>query len=187
MTAEPRPLRADAARNRARVLQVAYETFAAEGLSVPIDEIARRAGVGAGTVYRHFPTKEALFQALVTDRVERIVRTGRDLLAGPEPARALLAFLTVMVEEGAADQGLADALAGSGFDIAVAAPAAEAAFMDVLRDLLIEAQRSGTVRPDLGVQDVKVLLVGCQAMQRYTGDPDRTRRLVRIVSDGLTV
>jgi len=59
-----RPLRADAARNRARVLEVAYDTFAAEGLSVPIDEIARRAGVGAGTVYRHFPTKDDLFLAV---------------------------------------------------------------------------------------------------------------------------
>ncbi|HEY6648181.1 MAG TPA: helix-turn-helix domain-containing protein, partial [Mycobacterium sp.] len=55
MTEPARPLRADAARNRARVLEVAYDTFAAEGLAVAIDEIARRAGVGAGTVYRHFP------------------------------------------------------------------------------------------------------------------------------------
>ena len=62
MAQPAKPLRADAARNRARVLEIAYETFAAEGLSVPIDEIARRAGVGAGTVYRHFPTKEDLFQ-----------------------------------------------------------------------------------------------------------------------------
>jgi len=63
MAQPARKPRVDAARNRARVLEVAYETFAAEGLSVPIDEIARRAGVGAGTVYRHFPTKEALFHA----------------------------------------------------------------------------------------------------------------------------
>src|SRR3984957_3328332 len=61
MAQPTKPLRADAARNRARVLETAYETFAAEGLAVPIEEIARRAGVGAGTVYRHFPTKEDLF------------------------------------------------------------------------------------------------------------------------------
>ena len=73
MTEIVRPMRADAARNRARVLEVAYETFAAEGVAVPIDEIARRAGVGAGTVYRHFPTKEALFQAVFEDRVRHIV------------------------------------------------------------------------------------------------------------------
>ena len=76
MAQPDRPLRADAARNRARVLEVAYETFAAEGLSVPIDEIARRAGVGAGTVYRHFPTKEDLFRAVVDGPDQRIVDEG---------------------------------------------------------------------------------------------------------------
>ncbi|MFD6451097.1 helix-turn-helix domain-containing protein, partial [Nocardia sp. NPDC060220] len=65
MTDEPRPLRADARRNRERVLAAAQEAFAAEGISVPLDDIARRAGVGAGTVYRHFPTKEALFTAAI--------------------------------------------------------------------------------------------------------------------------
>lgn len=70
MTQAEKPLRADAARNRARVLAVAYETMAAEGLAVPIDEIARRAGVGAGTVYRHFPTKGSLIGAVVQDRLQ---------------------------------------------------------------------------------------------------------------------
>ena len=77
MAQPDRPLRADAARNRARVLEVAYETFAADGLAVPIDEIARRAGVGAGTVYRHFPTKEDLYKAVVEDRIGNIVDEGR--------------------------------------------------------------------------------------------------------------
>jgi AcrR family transcriptional regulator len=181
---QSRPLRADAARNRARVLQVAYETFAAEGLSVPIDEIARRAGVGAGTVYRHFPTKESLLQAIVADRVQRMVDTARALRAG-DPGHALLTFLTLMVEEGASDQGLVDALAGIGFDIAQAAPEAEQSFMDALGDLLARAQQAGTVRPDVDVRDVKILLVGCQAMQRYSGDDQQTRRLVQIMSDGL--
>ena len=76
MAQPAKPLRADAARNRARVLEIAYETFAAEGLSVPIDEIARRAGVGAGTVYRHFPTKEALFRAVVESRMRRLIDEG---------------------------------------------------------------------------------------------------------------
>lgn len=68
-----RPLRADAARNRARVLEVAYQTFAEEGLGVPIDEIARRAGVGAGTVYRHFPAKEDLYRAIAEDRMGSVI------------------------------------------------------------------------------------------------------------------
>src|SRR5215218_10822981 len=97
MPDRPRPLRADAARNRARVLEVAYETFAAEGLAVPIDEIARRAGVGAGTVYRHFPTKEELFRAVIQDRISRIVDDGRDLLASGHAGEALFTFLRSMV------------------------------------------------------------------------------------------
>src|SRR3954467_10927193 len=109
MTQAARPLRADAARNRARVLKVAYETFAAEGLAVPIDEIARRAGVGAGTVYRHFPTKEELYRAVVEDRIRRIVEEGRALLAVQDPAEALFTFLRSMVLQwGATDRGLAD-------------------------------------------------------------------------------
>src|SRR3954470_15646330 len=100
--AEPaRPLRADAVRNRERVLEVAYETMAAEGLSVPIDEIARRAGVGAGTVYRHFPTKESLLGAVVQDRLEHMVAYGRDLLASNAPGDALFAYIKSMVTEGA--------------------------------------------------------------------------------------
>ena len=88
MAQPDRPLRADAARNRARVLEVAYDTFAAEGLSVPIDEIARRAGVGAGTVYRHFPTKDDLFRAVIEDRIRNIVDDGRALLTSGDPGES---------------------------------------------------------------------------------------------------
>lgn len=93
MAPTDRRVRADAARNRARVLEVAYQTFAADGLSVPVDEIARRAGVGAGTVYRHFPTKEALFQAVIADRMHRIIDKGHALLKSKHPGDALFAFL----------------------------------------------------------------------------------------------
>ena len=118
MAQPARPLRADAARNRARVLDIAYETFAAEGFSVPIDEIARRAGVGAGTVYRHFPTKEALFQAVIEGRMRHLVADGRALLDEPEPGEALFTFLRSMVLQwGATDRGLVDALGRLGIDI----------------------------------------------------------------------
>jgi AcrR family transcriptional regulator len=179
-----RPLRADAARNRARVLEVAYDTFAAEGLAVPIDEIARRAGVGAGTVYRHFPTKEALYRAVVQDRIQRIVETGRRLLEDGDPAVALFDFLRSMVLQwGAADRGLADALAGLGVDVASALPETEAAFLTLLGDLLKAGQDAGTVRANLEVRDVKALLVGAQAMQAY--NPEAADRLVDVLLDGL--
>ncbi len=179
-----RPLRADAARNRARVLEVAYETFAAVGLSVPIDEIARRAGVGAGTVYRHFPTKEDLFRAVVEDRIARIVDEGSALTDGEEPGTALFTFLRSMVLQwGATDKGLTDALAGSGIDIETAMPETEGAFLSVLGKLLKAAQDAGAVRPDLDVLDVKAILVGCLAMQ--AASPDGAERLTEVVLDGL--
>jgi AcrR family transcriptional regulator len=179
-----RPLRADAARNRARVLEVAYDTFAAEGLSVPIDEIARRAGVGAGTVYRHFPTKEALFAAVIENRMQHLVDVGRALLESEGPGDALFDFLRSMVLQwGATDRGLADALAGLGIDIATVAPDAEDAFLAVLDELLRAAQDAGTARKDIGVREVKSILVGCQAMQTYNGE--LADRVVDVVFDGL--
>jgi AcrR family transcriptional regulator len=184
MAQPARRLRADAARNRARVLEVAYETFAAEGLSVPIDEIARRAGVGAGTIYRHFPTKEALFQSVIQDRIERLVDDGYALLESDGPGEALFAFLRSMVLQwGATDRGLADALAGFGVDIASAAPEAEDAFLAVLAELLCAAQEAGTARQDIGVGEVKSILVGCQAMEAYNSA--LADRVTEVVVDGL--
>ena len=184
MAQPAKPLRADAARNRARVLETAYETFAAEGLSVPIDEIARRAGVGAGTVYRHFPTKEDLFKAVVESRLRHIITEGRALLDEPGPNEALFSFLRLMVLDwGATDQGLVEALGGLGIDVESVAPDAEDAFRSLLGELLVAAQCAGTVRADVDVPEVKALLVGCQAMQGY--DKARAGRVTDVVIDGL--
>jgi AcrR family transcriptional regulator len=124
---------------------VAYDTFAAEGLSVPIDEIARRAGVGAGTVYRHFPTKEDLYRAVVQERIGHIVDEGRDLLDSGAPGDTLFTFMrSLVLEWGATDRGLADALAGLGIDIKASMPEVEDAFQDMLSELLQAAQNAGT-------------------------------------------
>ncbi|HUL98284.1 MAG TPA: helix-turn-helix domain-containing protein [Mycobacterium sp.] len=184
MAQPDRPLRADAARNRARVLEVAYDTFAAEGLSVPIDEIARRAGVGAGTVYRHFPTKEELFAAVLEDRIRRVVDEGHAVLVGTDTGQALFAFLRSMVLQfGATDRGLAQALAGFGIDIETAMPEMERDFLGILSELLRAAHEAGTVRRDIDVPDVKAILVGLQAMQ--AANPDAAERLIEVVLDGL--
>ena len=179
MAQPARPLRADAARNRARVLEVAFETFAAEGLSVPIDEIARRAGVGAGTVYRHFPAKEDLFRAVISDRLQRIVDEGRELLQSGEPGEALFTFLRSMVLEWGTNRGLADALAGADIDLTDV----EQAFLAVTDELLRAAQQAGSVRPDVGAAEVKALMVGCQAIQTYNAE--LAERTVNVVLDGL--
>lgn len=184
MARPARPLRADAARNRAHVLEVAYETFAAEGLSVPIDEIARRAGVGAGTVYRHFPTKEDLFRAVVDDRIRGIVDQGHALLAAEDPGDALFSFLRSMVLQwGATDRGLSEALAGVGIDVETVIPEAEGDFLEMIGDLLRAAQQAGTARPDIDVRDVKAMLVGLQAMQSY--NEEAAQRLTDVVLGGL--
>ncbi|GAA1022003.1 TetR family transcriptional regulator [Acrocarpospora pleiomorpha] len=186
MTENSRPLRADAARNRARVLKVAYETFAEEGATVPIDEIARRAGVGAGTVYRHFPTKESLFQAIVADRMRQVVERSR-AQAAADPGEGLYAFLIQMAEQGASDLGLTDAFAGVGFDLAEALPDAEHEFMGMVAEILAQAQRAGTVRPDLDAADIKTLIVGLQAMRRFRGDGELMRRVYPVIRAGLAV
>ncbi|HWF30088.1 MAG TPA: helix-turn-helix domain-containing protein, partial [Mycobacterium sp.] len=176
--------RADAARNRARVLEVAYETFAAEGLSVPIDEIARRARVGAGTVYRHFPTKEALFAAVIENRMQQAAAEGHALLKSEPPGEAIFAFLrSIVLQWGATDRGLVDALAGFGIDIACVAPHAEDAFLAALGELLRAAQQAGTARQDIGVREVKALLVGCQAMEAYNAAA--AEQVTNVVIDGL--
>jgi AcrR family transcriptional regulator len=178
-------MRADAARNRARVLEVAYAAFASDGLAVPVDEIARRAGVGAGTVYRHFPTKEALFAAVIEDRVQTIVASGRALLESAGPGEALFDFLRGMVTTNATDHGLVEALAGYGMDVDVAAPGAEAAFLELLADLLAAAQRAGTARRDVGVAEVKALLVVCKATQTY--GEQVTGKVTEVIEAGLRV
>lgn len=184
MTQVEKPLRADAARNRARVLEVAYQTFAELGLNVPIDEIARRAGVGAGTVYRHFPTKDDLYRAVVQDRITTIIDSGRALLASSDAGEALFTFLRSMVLQwGATDLGLVEALAGVGIDIASAMPDVETEFLKMLDDLLQAGQKAGTVRSDIAVRDVKALLTGASAMQ--AAYPDAAERATGVFLDGL--
>lgn len=177
--------RADAVRNRTRLLEVAFETFATEGLAVPIDEIARRAGVGAGTVYRHFPTKDALLAAIVTDRLDQHTRHAAEVAERAEPGPAFFEFLNWVVLEGAVDQGLMEALAGTGYDLAAAVPHAEREWLLALERLLTAAQAAEAVRDDLDIADVKSLVVGYQAMLRHRADPAAVDRLIAMLNAGL--
>jgi AcrR family transcriptional regulator len=116
-----RGARADALRNHAQVLRVAADAFATEGLSVPVPvpvpvpEIARRAGVGTGTVSRHFPTKEALFAAVLLDRMEHLVAQADAIAETEDAGTAFFTFFVAVIREGAAHRGLAEALAGAGY------------------------------------------------------------------------
>ncbi|GII03835.1 TetR/AcrR family transcriptional regulator [Planobispora takensis] len=184
-----KPLRADAQRNRARVLEVAAETFAAEGLSVSVHEIARRAGVGTGTVSRHFPTKEALFEAILLSRMEQLVQRAEALAEGTGQDRAydeaFFAFFALMVEEGAGNRGLVDALAGAGFDFRSVEAERRYDVMGAWRELLRRAQQAGGIRADVDIADVKALLTGCIDRERSGVDPVARARLLAIVREGL--
>jgi len=180
-----RELRADARRNRARVLAVAAEVFAAEGLAVPIHEIARRAGVGTGTVSRHFPTKEALFAAILLERMERLTAEADALAASEEAGEAFFRFFATLVHEGAANRGLAEALAGAGYDVDVSGVDAGYDVSGRLRTLLAMSQEAGTVRSDVEYADVKALMVGCQTHSGGSTDRAALDRIVSIVCAGL--
>ncbi|MVU76200.1 TetR family transcriptional regulator [Nocardia sp. ET3-3] len=178
-----RPLRADARRNRERVLAAAQEAFAAEGISVPLDEIARRAGVGAGTVYRHFPTKEALFEAAIVDQVERITAHARELTEAGDAGTAFFDFLAKLVLQGGVKRDLADALRTQGGDYPRTAPSE---FKEALAALLSRAQRAGAVRPEIGIDDLLTLIKGITLAVHDAGADDGLReRTFAVIADGL--
>src|SRR5689334_25016596 len=108
----PRPLRRDAERNRQRILDAAREVFAARGLEVTLDDIAQHAGVGVGTVYRRFPDKEQLIEAIFEARLQEIVALAADALADEDAWRGLSTFLHGMLERQAADRGLKELILG---------------------------------------------------------------------------
>jgi AcrR family transcriptional regulator len=178
-------MRADAERNRAKVLEAAMTAFESEGLSVSVAEIGRRAGVGTGTVSRHFPTKESLYEAIVLARVAEIVGHARELLATRDPAAAFFEFFAYMVGRAAANRGLAEALSGGGYDIEATAAGSEHGLEDVENELLAGAQRAGAVRPDVINADVKALVVACLVRERRPADPIARQRMIDIVSAGL--
>lgn len=186
MTARGRPLRADAERNRLRVLEVAQAVFAAEGLAVPIDEIARRAGLGVGTLYRHFPTKEALFEAIVIGRMQALVDEAREGRKAKDAGEAFFAMLSRIVEEGGVKKDFIDALAGMGSDVARELVALKKELHAALEALLKRAQRAKAVRRDVDVREVLALTMGTMAAAKQHGVDARGReRLLAIMCDGL--
>jgi AcrR family transcriptional regulator len=182
-----KPLRADARRNRARVLEAARTAFAAEGSSVPLDEIARRAGVGAGTVYRHFPTKEALFEAVVRDRLRQLAEDGRALnRACADPGEALFRFIDRLITEAAPKRDLIDALDSAGVDVTAALAGVVGELRAETGRLLAGAQQAGAVRADIDLTDLMALLSGTiQATQRQPGQRIDARRAIAVLCDGL--
>ena len=182
-SASGRPLRADAQRNRAHILEAAEVLFAAEGIAAPVDAIAEKAGVGVGTLYRHFPTKEKLCEAVLLERLSKLTLDARALAEDTDPAAAFFGFLEHVVEEGAAKRDLLVAVMG-GVEFEVAAAEVKEGLRDAMDTLLRRAQSAGAVRPDVTALMV-MSLVGatCQAASQAGGAV--AGDLLVIICDGL--
>ena len=183
---ESRPLRADDQRNRARLLEAAEAVFAAEGISVPVDLIAEKAGVGVGTLYRHFPTKEKLFEAILIGRIEEIVDDARARVDSDDPGAAFFAFLTHLVEESTLKRDLIQALLGAGVEIELAVAGSKANLEEAVGRLLEVAQQAGAVRSDVS-SAVVLSLVGatCIAADQHPHTADLPEGILAIICDGL--
>ncbi len=178
-----RPLRADAQRNRARILEAAEVIFAAEGIEVPVDVIAEKAGVGVGTLYRHFPTKETLCEAILLERLIALTDDARALADAADPDTAFFGFLDHMVGEGAAKRDLVAAVIGAGIEFEESAAEVKAGLREAIGVLLRRAQEAGAVRSDVTAETVMNLVFGTCQVVFHTGGP--ACDLLRVIGDGL--
>jgi AcrR family transcriptional regulator len=186
----PRP-RADAARNRRLLLDAAATAFAELGVEVTMAEIAQRAGLGKGTVFRHFATKDDLLAAVVGDQLDRLSAAGDALLVADDPTAALVEFMTLGVELQARDRSVCQtalgALPGSDHLGGAAAQAAAGRLYRTAEALADRARRSGGIRADVTGQDVLLLIRGAyQAAAPLAGvGPGLGRRYLAVIVDGL--
>ena len=180
------PLRADAERNRQRLLAAAKELFATRGLHVTLDDIARQAGVGTGTAYRRFPNKDALIEALMADRIAEIGAIAEEQLHEPDPWRALAGFFEQALALQAADRGLKDVLWSSGHGREQVVHARRAIAGPVTK-LVRRALEAGVVRPDMATSDVPLINFMLNSIIDFARDvePELYRRYLAIILDGL--
>ena len=177
-----RPKRADARRNYEKVLSAAREAFAEGGESTALEEIARRAGVGIGTLYRHFPNRQALLEALYVDEVEDLCRTAAEL-SDEDPWDALSRWFQRFIGYMATKQALAAELLNYvGRDAAVFKTSREALY-SAGGPLLARAQEAGVVRSDVQLGDVIQMVIGIAKIP--AADPEQTERMLQIALDGL--
>jgi AcrR family transcriptional regulator len=180
------PLRRDAQRNRDRILAATRAAFQERGLEVGVDEIARRAGVGMGTLYRHFPTKDALIDAVVDARFAELTALAEEALEAPDAWDGFQAFLVSAVELQTTDRGFKDALAARGRD-EPRVKAARRKLHRVLERLVARGVDDGALRTDIAAEDVSVLLWATARIVERTADvaPGQPQRFLAMHLDGL--
>jgi AcrR family transcriptional regulator len=181
-----RPLRADAQRNRARILEAAESVFANEGIEAPVDVIAEKAGVGVGTLYRHFPNKERLCEAILLERLTALAADARALAGADNPAEALFGYLEHFVAVGCAKRDLIVVVSGSGLEFEATMSPLKEELREAIGVLLARAQAAGAVRPDVTADVVMTLTMAtCQASAHQGAAP--TADVLSVVFDGLRV
>ena len=177
-----RPKRADARRNYEKVLTAAREAFAQEGESTALEEIARRAGVGIGTLYRHFPNRQALLEALYVNEVEEVCRSAAEL-DGSDPWEALNTWFERLMGYLATKQALAQELLNYFDRDAALFQVCRASLYDAGEPLLKHAQEAGVVRQDVEFPEVMQMVMGIAKIP--AGDRSQVTHILRIALDGL--
>jgi AcrR family transcriptional regulator len=180
------PLRADAERNRQRLLTAAKDLFATRGLDVTLDDVARHAGVGTGTAYRRFRNKDALIDALMVDRIGELAQIAKECLEEPDPWFGLTSFFDRALALQAADRGLKEVLFSSGRG-RERSNHARLAIAPVVTKLVARAKEAGVVRSDIDTTDVPLINIMLNTTVDFSRDiePDLYKRYLGIVLDGL--
>jgi AcrR family transcriptional regulator len=183
---DTRPLRKDAERNRQRILAAAGELFAEAGLHVTLDAVAERAGVGVGTVYRRFPDKEALIDALFEERIDAVVAIAEEASALPDAWEALVLFFDRAISMHGEDRALKELVFSTAHGRDRVARA-RGKIKPIVGRLVARAQEAGQLRADVEVTDIPVIQLMLTAVMEYTGDvaPESWRRYLAILLDGL--
>lgn len=182
---EPRPLRADAQRNREAILAAAEAEFRDQGASACIDGIAERAGVGIGTVYRNYATKDELMRAIMKSHVEPMLHAARRALHSRDPGNAFLAFVREVASESCSFRALADTLADAGLDIDSAKQEMVGDLMSLMQELFNRGQAAGTLRADVTADDVSALMQGLSHTVQVCDDQRQVARCVELICDAL--
>ncbi len=179
--------RADAVRNRERVLEAAKVVFSAGGAEASLEAVARKAGVGIGTLYRHFPTREALFEAVYRREVEQLAALAEQLKQETEPTQALRHWMRAIVEFVATKKGMSAALALAAYKNTDLLAYSSDRLTGAIGELLERAVASGDIRDGISPQDLLRALVGMCYMHDQPGWQASVLRLVDVFVDGLRV
>jgi AcrR family transcriptional regulator len=176
-------MRADARRNRERVLESARQCFAEHGLNAQMEDLAKGAGVGVGTVYRHFPTKEALVDALVDDYFATLAARARAASEVDDPWEAFASYMWDAAELLGRNRALSEVTA----DGQMRAGAERAGMLEAVGALISRAQEAGLMRPDVQVTDVPMIMCSIGRVQQYgpSTASDNWRRHLAIMLDGM--